>query len=176
MARKPAVKTAARSLPQSKEEVDKQVARVGEIQRQLETVRINLDEAIAAAKVKAVAEAGPLESEMAKLVDGISAYCEVHRGELTDGGRIKTVKLRNGELRWRLTPPAVTLRNVKQIVVNLKGLGLNRFIRIKEEVDKEAMLREPELAKSIRGVSITQREEFVVVPAETQVEAIRKRR
>jgi len=69
-----------------------------------------------------------------------------------------------------MTPPAVFLRNVKSIIANLKLLGLEQFIRVKEEIDKKAMLKEPEVAKKIKGVSISQYEEFVVKPTELEIE------
>ncbi|PIS34681.1 MAG: hypothetical protein COT37_01425, partial [Parcubacteria group bacterium CG08_land_8_20_14_0_20_43_9] len=62
------------------------------------------------------------------------------------------------------------LRDVESILESLKALKLKRFIRTKEEVDKEAMLKEPETAKTVKGVSISQHEEFVAKPAELEVE------
>ena len=49
---------------------------------------------------------------------------------------------------------------------------MKRFIRVKEEINKEAMLKEPELAETVRGVSITQREEFIVKPTEIEIEIV----
>ncbi|KKT96721.1 MAG: Mu-like protein prophage FluMu host-nuclease inhibitor protein gam, partial [Parcubacteria group bacterium GW2011_GWA2_45_15] len=59
---------------------------------------------------------------------------------------------------------------VESILESLKSLKLKRFIRTKEEIDKEAMLKEPETAKTVKGVSISQHEEFVAKPTELQVE------
>jgi phage host-nuclease inhibitor protein Gam len=73
-----------------------------------------------------------------------------------------------------MTPPAVSLRDIKSILVSLKSLGLKQFIRTKEEVDKEAMLKEPDIAKTVKGVSISQYEEFTAKPAELEVEIISK--
>jgi phage host-nuclease inhibitor protein Gam len=62
-------------------------------------------------------------------------------------------------------PPSVRLRDMKRVLEALVQLGLARFIRVKQEVDKEAMLREPELAAQVPGVSIgSEGEEFVVSP------------
>ncbi|MFH2013564.1 MAG: host-nuclease inhibitor Gam family protein, partial [Patescibacteria group bacterium] len=46
----------------------------------------------------------------------------------------------------------------------LKDLGLSKFIRTKEEVNKQAILESPEEVKDIKGLSISQIEEFVVKP------------
>lgn len=46
-------------------------------------------------------------------------------------------------------------------------LGLQRFIRTKEEPNKEAMQAEPEVARQVAGISIgSVGEDFVVEPFE----------
>ena len=46
-------------------------------------------------------------------------------------------------------------------------LGLDRFIRTKQEINKEALLNEPEVAKGIAGITIkTGVEDFVIKPFE----------
>ena len=54
----------------------------------------------------------------------------------------------------------------------LKSFGLERFLRTKEEIDKTAILAEPDAVEHIKGISITQREEFVIVPFETKLEEV----
>ncbi len=103
-------------------------------------------------------------------MEGLFAYAEAHRDELTNHGKRKTVEVPTGTFGWRMTPPAVTLRGIEQILGSLKSLKLGRFIRTQEEVDKEAMLKEPDVAKTVKGVSIGQHEEFVAKPAELEVE------
>ena len=49
---------------------------------------------------------------------------------------------------------------------------LKRFIRTKEEINKEAILDEPEVVASVKGISITQKEDFVIVPFETELESV----
>lgn len=50
----------------------------------------------------------------------------------------------------------------------LKKLGLVRFLRVKEEIDRTSMLKERKVAEPIKGVSITQSEEFVVTRRTSQ--------
>jgi phage host-nuclease inhibitor protein Gam len=54
----------------------------------------------------------------------------------------------------------------------LRKAGLERFIRTKEDLNKEAMLADPEAVASIPGISVSQREEFVIVPIETALEEV----
>lgn len=49
----------------------------------------------------------------------------------------------------------------------LQRMGFDRFIRTRQEINKEALLNEPEVAKGIAGVTIKQGlEDFVIKPFE----------
>jgi len=119
-----------------------------------------------------VADSEPHQEKVSQLVEGLFAFAEAHRDELTDHGKRKTVEVPTGIFGWRMTPPAVKLRDVESILESLKALKLERFIRTKEEVDKEAMLKEPEVAGTVKGVSIGQHEDFVAKPSELKVEIV----
>jgi phage host-nuclease inhibitor protein Gam len=45
-------------------------------------------------------------------------------------------------------------------------LKLDRFLRQKLEVNKEAVLAEPEIAEQVKGITVKQDEDFFVAPAE----------
>ncbi len=173
MPAKKAAKVPSRWVPQSLEEVDEAVAKIGNLQRRKIVEQTKLDNKVQAAKNTAAKHIAPLDEKIDELVEGIAAYSGANRSKLTDDGKHKTVKLRSGELRWRTTPPAVNLRGVESVIRAIKKKGWDHFLRIKSEVDKEALKREPALANTIPGVSITQREEFVVVPSETQAELVK---
>ena len=81
----------------------------------------------------------------------------------------KTLRFVNGRIGSFLTPPAVRISSVKNVLKNLKLKNLSRFVRtiITEEIDKEAILMDPEAVKDVKGVSTTQKERFEVTPAET---------
>lgn len=82
----------------------------------------------------------------------------------------KTLKFVNGQIGSFLTPPAVKISSIKNALKILKLKKFNRFIRevVTEEIDKEAILMDPEAVKDVKGISITQKERFEVVPAETK--------
>ena len=61
-------------------------------------------------------------------------------------------------------------KGIVGILESLLNLGLFRFIRTKEELNKEAMLAEPDIARSISGVTIREGvEEFVIKPNDEEV-------
>lgn len=163
-------KRAVIPVPKSLEEAAQFLAEIGKEQRASDKIRSALNAKVDELKTQAMTNVEPHQKKVSQLVEGLFAYAEAHRDELTDGGKRKTVEVPTGTFGWRMTPPAVSLRNVKSILKSLKSLGLKRFIRIKEEVNKEAMLKEPEVAKTVKGVSISQHEEFIAKPAELEVE------
>lgn len=163
---------AAAWVPQSREEVTAAIAEIGRAQRERERIQAAMNDALAALRQRFEEEARPHAESIVTLSTGVQLWCEAHRAELTNGGKTKTVNLASGEVRWRMRPPSVLVRNAESVIDVLKQLGLGRFVRRKEEVNKEAMLAEPEAVTSIRGVTITQREDFVVEPFETKLEEV----
>jgi phage host-nuclease inhibitor protein Gam len=160
-------------VPQDRAEAERALARLGEIQRSQAVTAKALEETIAQAKTKADEEARPLVEEAALLTRGLEIWATANRLTLTDGNRTKTVKLAGGEIAWRSKPPSVKLKDVPSVVSALVSLGLERFLRRKVEVNKEAMLAEPAIAATVAGVTIaSDGEEFVVTPVTVQPEAV----
>ena len=164
------LKKAVIPVPKDLSEAAWFLAEIGKEQRVIDKIQLDINARVEELKVKAINDAKPRQNRISQLMEGLFAYAEANRDELTENGKIKTIKAPTGVFCWRMTPPAVFLRNVKSIIANLKLLGLKQFIRIKEEIDKEAMLKEPEVAKKIKGVSISKYEEFVVKPTELEIE------
>ncbi len=170
MASKGVMKRPVLKVPQDLEEAADFIRQIGEAQREINGIEDHLNRIVAELQERAMDRSRPYTEQIELLRDGLYAFTEAHRDELTEGGKRKTVELPTGVIAWRSTPPAVSLRNIKAVLAELKRRRLQRFIRVKKEVNKEAMLREPELAGSVKGVTIGQREEFVVKPAELEVE------
>jgi len=159
-------------VPKNLEEAAHFLMEISQEQRIIDKIQSDLNAAVDKLKKEAMDNSKPHQKKISELVEGLFTFAETHRDELTEGGKRKTVELPTGTFGWRMTPPAVSLRNIKSILKSLKNLGLTRFIRIKikEEVDKEAILKEPDIAKTVKGISISQHEEFVVKPAELKIE------
>ena len=147
------------------------LARIGALQRDLALAQAALAETIAAAKQAAEAAAAPLKLQLDLLTRGVQLWAEAHRDELTHGGRTKTITLATGDIAWRARPPSVKLRDADAVLEFLRAKQLGRFIRERQEVDKEAMLREPSVAATVPGVTIgSAGEEFVVTPTQAQLD------
>lgn len=157
-------------VPKSLAEAALFLAEIGQEQRATNKIQSALNAKVDELKTEAMADCEPHQKKISELVEGLFGFAEANRAQLTDGGKRKTVEVPTGTFSWRMTPPSVSLRDVEAILKSLKSLTLERFIRTKEEVDKEAMLKEPDVAKTVKGVSISQHEEFVAKPSELEVE------
>jgi len=159
-------------VPQTHDQVVEAIAEIGRRQRERDRIQTLMNDNLAHFKQHWEEEARPHADAIRALSDGVHLYCEAHRDELTQGGKTKTANLSSGEIRWRLRPPSVVLKGIDKIIEAFKVLGLFRFIRTKEEIDKTAILAEPETVKNVRGIRIVQDEDFVIVPFETSLEEI----
>ncbi|MBI3445603.1 MAG: host-nuclease inhibitor Gam family protein [Magnetospirillum sp.] len=161
------------AVPQTPEQANDFVARLGAAQRERQIIETALNEALADVKARFEAEAKPHKDEIEALTRGLHTYAEAHRTQLTQDSRVKFHRFAAGEIAWRTRPPKVTIRGAETVIAALKRLGLERFLRVKEEPNKEAMLAEPEVATTIAGISIgSSGEDFIVKPFETQLEEV----
>lgn len=158
-------------VPQTREAAIEAIAEIGRRQRERERIQTAMNDELAAIKERYEADALPHNEAIVALSRGVRTWCESNR-ELLTRGKTKTVILPSGEVRWRVRPPRVVLRAVESVIGTLKELGLSRFVRTKEEINKEAILADPDAVANIKGISITQGEDFVIVPYETKLEEV----
>jgi len=159
-------------VPQTRDEAVENIAVIGRLQRQRARIEADMNDELSRVRQRFEEQAKPLADDIRRLTVGVQTWCEANRDALTQGGKVKFANLPSGEVKWRMRPPKVGLRGIETIIEACKKLGLARFVRQKEEVNKEAMLAEPEIAQTIAGVTITQGEDFVIVPFETELEEV----
>jgi len=163
---------AAIPVPQNRDEAEQAIAEIGRLQRERQRLQADMNDQIAAIKQRFEEQAQPLGERITQLSRGVQMWAEVNRAQLTENGKRKFAMLASGKINWRMRPPRVSLRGKDAIIEACKRLGLQRFLRVVEEVNKEAMLAEPEVAQTIQGVNITQTEDFVITPFETELEEV----
>lgn len=164
---------AASFVPQSLEDVNAAIAEIGQRQRDRKRIETEMQADLAATRATYEAEAAPHADKIKELSQGVQTYCEAHRGELTREGKTKTAKLAAGEVSWRTRPPSVAIRGMAAVVDALKKLKLTQFLRVKEEVDKDAVLKDPAVVDHVKGIAISQKEDFVIKPFATEIEEVR---
>lgn len=159
-------------VPQHRDEVIDAIAAIGRHQRERARLQAAMNDDLAQVRERWERQAAPHLEAIKELSRGVQLWCEVHRDLLTQGGKVKFARLASGEVKWRMTPPKVVIRALDAVLEALKQAGLDRLIRIREEPNKEAILNEPEAVTGIKGITITQKEDFVIVPFETALEEI----
>ena len=155
---------------QTREDVEQAIKAIGDLQRQLERESLAQNDEIGAITEKYAPRIAELQEQLKPMQEAVQAWCESRRDELTQNGKTKTGSFNTGEVQWRQRPPSVAIRGADSVIESLRTLGLVRFIRVKEEINKDAMLNEADLAATVAGVTIRKGvEDFVITPFEQEV-------
>lgn len=162
-------KAAAVNVPQSREMAAQAIAEIGVANRELARITADMNDALAKVKERYEQQAEPLRLQSEALTQGVQTWAEANRDSLTQNGKVKTAALTTGEIAWRLRPPSVRVTGAEAVLDVLRRLGLSRFIRTKDEINKDAILNEPEAVSHVPGIAISQGEDFVVVPFEAEL-------
>lgn len=138
-----------------------------EINRQMQQAENKQAGKLAALKAKHDSETAPLAERMAELETRIKAYAAAHQTELT-GGKGKAAAIGTGFIKWRSGRDSVQISSdTETVIAELKRRRLSRLIRVKEEINKTAVLADAAvLAKRpINGLQIVKGSEEIVLQA-----------
>lgn len=154
---------------QSLDEVQSIIALVGEHEREITRLSTEMNDEIAVITENYASQIQPLKLAIDEMTSKAQIWCEANRAILLkDGG--KTAKLITGEVSWRQCPPSVRVRGTDDVIARLERFGLDRFVRVKKTVNKEAIGEEPTAVADIEGITIVDGvEEFKITPFEVTV-------
>ena len=173
MAKATRIKAAAKLavyIPQTRDECAEAINQIGRLQREILVEQAAMNDEISEVTDRYTGSITEKTQEMTRLQDGVQTFCETNRLELTEGGKSKTGRFVTGEVQWRQRPPSVLVRGADSVIEFLKRHGLDRFVRTKEEINKEAILNEPAAVTGVAGISIkTGVEDFVITPFEQEL-------
>ena len=156
-------------VPQRREDASGAVARIGELNREVARLEADMNDELTAIKGRFEVQAAPLKAQVKALTEGLEIWCAAHRETIVAPGT-KTADLGTGKVSWRLKPASVRITGVDAVLESLQRLGLQRFIRTKQEINKEAMQAEPDAARLVPGVAIgSAGEDFIVEPFEAEL-------
>lgn len=168
---KPIQKTKVKALQacQSLDEVQSVIALIGEHEREIERLGTEMNDKIAVIAENYASQIQPLKLAIDEMATKAQIWCEANRATLLkDGG--KTAKLITGEVSWRQCPPSIKVRGTDDVIARLERFGLDRFIRTKKSIDKEAIANEPTAVSDIEGITIVKGVEmFKITPFEIKV-------
>ncbi len=165
------------------EEVAKAISRIGQLQREKTSIKTEIDEAISKLQTELAEKLAPIDQEISQITQSLYAWCELRKQHFFV--KNKSYELPTGALAYRQNPPSVsgnvTKKKIEEIlkrnslteVVKKFELKLAKvFLRMKLEVNKEAILQDPKKAKLITGLNVEAKEIFYVKPKETNIEVI----
>jgi phage host-nuclease inhibitor protein Gam len=163
-------RVAAVYVCQSKDETMTAIKELGDVQRELKRAETWVNDEIAKIVEAEKDRIEALKARRESLTDGIQNWCEANRAALCANGG-KTANLITGEVAWRQNPPSVSVRQVDKVIDTLKALRLDRFLREKTEVNKDAILADPKAVAGVAGITVVSGvETFAVTPFEVEVE------
>lgn len=167
-------------IPADHEEANQLLEWLGAARREQARIETLMNDEIAAVKARHEAIAAPQGACVSRCEAGLREWANANRAELTAGGKRKSFRLPAGEIGWRGKKPRVVLgkkKAIEGIIAQIHTMALHArgaamtvllgFIRTREEINKEAMLAEPEIAAAIPGVKIKSGgDEFYAAPYE----------
>lgn len=145
---------------------------LGAAQRELTVLEKERDDELASVRNSYADRIEALAQRIASLGDAIYHQAQPARDALCPGDT-KQAELPAGCVGWRKDPPKVNVRGMDAVIEALRGAGLTRFLRLKEEINKDAILVEPEAISGIKGLTVSRSERFWVQPHDTKSEQTR---
>jgi len=159
-------------VPRNHSEANAALMMIGVHQRARQRIETEMNERLAAIRREFEARAEPHRRAIESHISGLRAWCEANRAELLTSD-LKTYRFAAGEVSWRIRPPRVTVRDTAQAIAWFASNRLLSFIRQREELNKEEMLRCPAEASRNPFIRIgSGGEEFYVRPFDTELEEV----
>lgn len=152
------------------EEVDKSLLSLANIMSSVQAEEAKMNDEIQSVRDRYDKQTKRLRDQQAGLTTDIENYCIAHKDEFE---RTRSKDLTHGVVAFRTNPPKVAFLNRKYnlntVIELLRKLGLaKRYLRVKEDLDKEAILADS-AAKEITdtklaacGLKIDQSESFSI--------------
>ena len=155
--------------PHSRADCAASIKTLGDAQRDFERQRAAMNDEIAQITQRYQPHLELLDAQCQALAKGIQTWCEANRATLCETG--KTANLVTGEVSWRQRPPSVRVTGADSVIETLRRMQLERFVRTKDEVNKDAVLNEPDAVRGIAGITVvTGLEDFAITPFAVDVE------
>ncbi|MFV0409772.1 MAG: host-nuclease inhibitor Gam family protein [Paracoccus sp. (in: a-proteobacteria)] len=172
MAKKTKTAGANLPVPQDDSEAREAIREIGDLNREALRIEAAMNDKIAALQQEYGDQVAPIREQAAAKTEGLKMFCEVNRDRLTRSGKVKFHRFATGEISWRSRPAKVSIRGISDVIEAIKAAKLGKkFLRVKEEIDKEAMLSDRATAGALKGVTIgSDGEDFIVEPFETELE------
>jgi len=152
----------------NREEFEAAVDRIARLELERRRIESDRDAEVQAVLESHAAELTTRKAEIEALVGRASAYAKEHRDDLLPKGKQSSeAGTANYGFRWGTKALALLSSSWSwsSVIESLQASGLGRFVRIKTEVDKDAVKDQlPESTLALHGMRVRQTESFWVEP------------
>ncbi|HOX30883.1 MAG TPA: host-nuclease inhibitor Gam family protein [Spirochaetales bacterium] len=150
---------------QSLEDADRLLKEMCALETKIERIDSEGDKQIAEIKAKTAEQGKALRERVKELSASLKAYSDYNKSELFKDR--KSIDRSFGSFGYRKNPPSIT--TAKDTVELLEKLGMSQYVRVKREVDKEALMGlDDETLATVNAVRKA-KEEFFVQPKREMV-------
>lgn len=151
------------------EEADAMLARITARKRELTLIDLGLKEDVDRLKTQAAAQCEPVKEDIGNMEQAITRFCMVNREEMFT--KKKSVDLTFGTIGFRSSSTLKTMKKITwdMVLGMLESANRTGCIRLKKEVDKEAMRKLPLDELSKFGCKLEQEDAFFYETNETDV-------
>lgn len=160
-------------VPQDDSEARETIREIGDLNREALRLEAEMNDKIAALQQEYGEKVAPINDQVVAKQEGLKMFAEANRARLTNNGKVKFHKFATGEISWRQRPAKVSIRGKDAVIDAIKAAKLGKkFLRVKEEINKDAMLEKSnrQMAAALKGVTIgSDGEDFIVEPFETEL-------
>lgn len=160
------IKTQSVVSVQTEAEAVSKIREIGDLEREKKRLEAEMNDQIAQLQETYKFKAAQLEDGIRERTASVHLWCEANRAKLTDNNRVKYADLATGVVKWRISPPSVTISGKDDVIERLQSdPDLKRFVREKYEINRELILQYPELFENnqFKGIKIKSGEEFFVI-------------
>lgn len=166
------IRTPAQEVPQDLDQVAESIRKIGEKQGKIEQIENELEQEVQELTKKARGEVAIIEDGVLALLNGLSAFAESRRINLTQ--KSKTTRLPTGSFGWRTIQLSIDIKKEQAVAAILEEMGFSSAIRRKPEVKKtglkQLLAKHREEIEGIDGIVINDpRESFWVKPLESNL-------
>ena len=151
------------AVPSSREEAERLAEELAQTIRATERIKLDAADRMSAIKteLKCATEEGAARAK--RLTLALSAWVIGHRQELMAGDR-RSFQMGSGTAGFRLSPAKIEIDDEELTALALEELGRTDVLRLKTEIDKDALKADAELIGQLPGVRVTQTDRFFFKP------------
>lgn len=153
------------SAPQSLDEASALLGEIGQLESELEQIKIDLKSEIAFATSAAVEKSTPIKDELDEKLTALEVYATAHKTTLIpDPKKKKSVTVPTGVFGWRTGNWCPIFKSKEILLATLEKLGLGKYIKTIKELDLQGLVKDRDKLPEIPGLTFDKPERFYATP------------